>query len=131
MKSQKENNPKETLFHKLKNNTGLWQTVTIFSYIILFYGIIEYSFINYKAPLLILPLSIAALATISYRDLYYKLPSTNRRKTLPDAYSMELNTERIKAYKLLAEQYNISEGTVRDIFCSGLDWYKKEAEKQL
>ena len=49
-------------------------------------------------------------------------------KSLPDHYSGELNTERIKAYRLLHEHYNIEEGTVRDIFCKGADWYKQKAE---
>jgi hypothetical protein len=45
-------------------------------------------------------------------------------KSLPDHYAGELNTKRIKAYKMLHEQYNLEEGTVRDIFCKGADWYK-------
>ena len=49
-------------------------------------------------------------------------------KSLPDHYAGELNTERIKAYRLLHEQYNLEEGTVRDIFCKGADWYKQKAE---
>ena len=32
-------------------------------------------------------------------------------KSLPDHYAGELNTKRIKAYKLLHEQYNLEEGT--------------------
>lgn len=44
--------------------------------------------------------------------------------SLPDIYSRELNTERIKHYKHLAEGYNVSESTVRDIFCRGAEWYK-------
>ena len=43
-----------------------------------------------------------------------------------DVYSGDLNTERIKQYRLLHEQYNISESTVRDIFCKGIDWYKSQ-----
>ena len=49
-------------------------------------------------------------------------------KSLPDHYAGELNTERIKAYRLLHEQYNLEEGTVRDIFCKGADWYKQKVE---
>ena len=49
-------------------------------------------------------------------------------KSLPNHYIGELNTERIKAYILLHEQYNLEEGTVRDIFCKGADWYKQKAE---
>ena len=50
-------------------------------------------------------------------------------KSLPDHYAGELNTERIKAYRLLHEQYNLEEGTVRDIFCKGADWYKEQCQK--
>jgi hypothetical protein len=53
----------------------------------------------------------------------------NNTLILPDHYAGELNTKRIKAYQLLHEQYNLEEGTVRDIFCRGADWYKEEAEK--
>lgn len=50
-------------------------------------------------------------------------------KSLPDHYAGELNTKRIKAYRLLHEQYNLEEGTVRDIFCKGADWYKEQCRK--
>jgi|LSQX01.1.fsa_nt_gb hypothetical protein len=50
-------------------------------------------------------------------------------KSLPDHYAGQLNTERIKAYRLLHEQYNLEEGTVRDIFCKGADWYKEQCQK--
>jgi hypothetical protein len=50
-------------------------------------------------------------------------------KSLPDHYAGELNTKRIKAYKMLHEQYNLEEGTVRDIFCKGADWYKEQCQK--
>ena len=50
-------------------------------------------------------------------------------KSLPDHYAGQLNTERIKAYRLLHEQYNLEEGTVRDIFCKGADWYKEQCRK--
>lgn len=46
-----------------------------------------------------------------------------------DPYSGELNTKRIRAYKVLAQQYNISELTVGKIFCEGIDWYLKEIKK--
>lgn len=39
-----------------------------------------------------------------------------------DIYSGELNEQRIKSYKSLAKIYNITEGSVRDIFCSGAEW---------
>jgi hypothetical protein len=50
-------------------------------------------------------------------------------KSLPDHYAGELNTKRIKAYRLLHEKYNLEEGTVRDIFCEGADWYKKQCQE--
>lgn len=46
-------------------------------------------------------------------------------KSKIDIYSGELNTERIKQYKKLAELYNVQESTVRDIFCKGADWALK------
>lgn len=49
-------------------------------------------------------------------------------KSLPDHYAGELNTKRIKAYKMLAEQYIVDESTVRDCFCKGADWYKEQVE---
>jgi hypothetical protein len=52
-------------------------------------------------------------------------------KSLPDHYAGELNTKRIRAYKMLHKQYNIEEGTVRDIFCSGADWYKEQCQLHL
>jgi hypothetical protein len=54
---------------------------------------------------------------------------TDVSKSLPDHYAGELNTNRIKAYRLLHEQYNLEEGTVRDIFCKGADWYKEQCQK--
>ena len=53
----------------------------------------------------------------------------NVNKSLPDHYAGELNTQRIKAYRLLHEQYNLEEGTVKDIFCKGADWYKEQCQK--
>ena len=47
-------------------------------------------------------------------------------KSLPDHYAGQLNIDRIKAYRLLHKQYNLEEGTVRDIFCKGADWYKEQ-----
>lgn len=38
-------------------------------------------------------------------------------------YEGQLNIDRIKAYKKLAKEYNISELTVGLIFCKGIDWY--------
>jgi hypothetical protein len=39
----------------------------------------------------------------------------NVSKSLPDHYAGELNTKRIKAYRLLHWQYNLEEGTVQPI----------------
>lgn len=69
-------------------------------------------------------------------DSWYNIPVENTvdkifsilcvSKSLPDHYAGELNTKRIKVYKMLHEQYNLEEGTVRDIFCKGADWYKEQ-----
>jgi hypothetical protein len=37
-------------------------------------------------------------------------------------YKDELNTKRIAAYHKLMEQWNLQEGTVRDLFCAGIDF---------
>ena len=62
-----------------------------------------------------------------YEEMKVKNVSSNSSvmRSLPDIYSGKLNTMRIKKYKKLAEEYNISEGTVRDIFCKGADWHKE------
>jgi hypothetical protein len=39
-----------------------------------------------------------------------------------DIYGGKLNLERISAYKELAKEYRLQEGTVRDIFCKGAEW---------
>jgi hypothetical protein len=51
------------------------------------------------------------------------------KKILPDHYSGELNYLRIKEYRKICKEYNVSESTVRDIFCKGADWYKSVLEK--
>jgi hypothetical protein len=53
--------------------------------------------------------------------------------TKPDIYALgsSLNTERITKYRKLAEDFNIDEGTVRDIFCRGADWGIEVAERLL
>lgn len=43
---------------------------------------------------------------------------------LPQIYEGKLSVERINKYKKISEDLNIQEGTVRDIFCAGADWYK-------
>jgi len=49
----------------------------------------------------------------------------------PDIYTPSaLNTERIAKYRKLAEDYNIDEGTVRDIFCKGADWGIEVSERK-
>ena len=55
-----------------------------------------------------------------------KLSILDAEKKLPEHYEGELNTKRIKTYKRLAQDYNVDEGTVRDIFCKGADWYKEQ-----
>jgi len=49
------------------------------------------------------------------------LNKPNVMPSLPDIYSGKLNAKRIKKYKKLAQLYNVEEGTVRDIFCSGAE----------
>lgn len=57
-----------------------------------------------------------------------KLHKPDVMPSLPDIYRGKLNAKRIKKYKKLAQLYNIQEGTVRDLFCSGADWFKKVTE---
>ncbi len=40
-------------------------------------------------------------------------------KSLPDHYAGQLNTARIKTYRLLHEQYNLEEGTVETSSAKG------------
>ena len=61
-------------------------------------------------------------------ELVKKLTLTDVSFELPDHYAGKLNTHRIKAYRLLHEQYNLEEGTVRNIFCKGADWYKEQCQ---
>jgi hypothetical protein len=42
----------------------------------------------------------------------------------PDIYSGALNEKRIRAYRKFAEGYTVDEGTIRDAFCAGADFYK-------
>lgn len=55
----------------------------------------------------------------------------HKKSSLPDHYAGELNFKRIEAWQKLAKEYNIEEGTVREIFCKGADWYKKVIENNL
>ena len=61
-------------------------------------------------------------------DMNLELRSINRellnKRKLPDHYSGELNTVRIKTYTVLSEDYRADVSTVREIFCKGADWYK-------
>lgn len=45
-------------------------------------------------------------------------------KYLPDIYEGKTNTARIKAYRKLKELWNVDEGTIRDLFCAGAEWYR-------
>jgi ribosome recycling factor len=49
-------------------------------------------------------------------------PSQDGLITKIDIHPGELNTERIKRYSRLAEEYNVEKSTVRDIFHVGADW---------
>jgi hypothetical protein len=46
------------------------------------------------------------------------------RSAPPDIYSGALNEKRIRTYRLLAEGYTTDEGTIRDAFCAGADFYR-------
>ena len=50
--------------------------------------------------------------------------------SLPDPYKGDLNTERIAEYRKLKPLYALDGGSIRDLFCSGLDWYKSVIERQ-
>ncbi len=52
-----------------------------------------------------------------------------KTKELPDPYAMELNTERIKAYRELHKQFNVDESAIMHIFNAGIDWYKEQLEE--
>ena len=58
------------------------------------------------------------------------IPDTDGKEQDVDIYSGELNEQRIKEYRRLAEAYNITESSVRDIFCRGADWYKSQSQNQ-
>lgn len=53
-----------------------------------------------------------------------KFAEIETKPSFPDIYAGELNTERIEIYKGIAEEYNVDEGIIRDVFCKGADWYK-------
>ena len=63
-----------------------------------------------------------------YLDAIETLVNENSELTkylnFADPYKGDLNSERIKTYKRISEDYNVEEGTVRDIFSKGIDWYK-------
>jgi hypothetical protein len=50
---------------------------------------------------------------------------------LPDAYAGDLNTKRIKTYRRLADEvYSVDESVIRNIFNSGIDFYKESLTKK-
>lgn len=53
----------------------------------------------------------------------YKNQENNLK--LPDIYNGEINAIRIKEYTTLHQEYNSELSTIRDVFCKGADWYKK------
>lgn len=63
-------------------------------------------------------------------DRCIELASEKERERIlaADPYANDLNGERIKACKRLAELYTISESSVRGIFCQGVDWYRKKLQ---
>ena len=50
--------------------------------------------------------------------------------SLPNPYEGELNTERIAEYRKLKPLYALDGGSIRDLFCSGVNWYKSVIERQ-
>lgn len=46
-------------------------------------------------------------------------------------YGGDLNIERIKAYRSLHDKYIISEVTVGEIFCAGMDWMKQKYDENI
>jgi hypothetical protein len=61
----------------------------------------------------------------------YRVLLTNKDKEieklkteLPDIYTGDLNTERIKTYRKYGEHFFGNESIIRDSFCRGADWYK-------
>ena len=53
---------------------------------------------------------------------------SNKKYVSPDPYSGYLNELRIKVYRKYAEGFNVEEGTIRDAFCRGIDWYRNTIE---
>lgn len=49
-------------------------------------------------------------------------PVKGEEAEIPDFYAGWLNTERIKEYRWLAKRFTCDEGTVRDLFCHGIDF---------
>ena len=69
-------------------------------------------------------------AAMYSRDMVIECLEEALAKSLPNHYAGELNTERIKTYRLIHQQYSdLEEGTVRNIFCKGADWYKEQCLK--
>jgi len=67
--------------------------------------------------------------TLTYTIIDYLEAKIKEGETLPNIYKLgELNTKRIAAYRKFAELYDVEEGTIRDAFCKGADWYKELIE---
>jgi len=60
------------------------------------------------------------------------LPEANRNAVLadglPDHYAGDLNKQRIKQYKMLANRYGVKDDIAMHIFCAGADWYKQQVK---
>ena len=60
------------------------------------------------------------------------LPEANRNAMLadglPDHYAGDLNKQRIKQYKMLANRYGVKDDIAMHIFCAGADWYKQQVK---
>ena len=66
--------------------------------------------------------SAQLVGAINLHESEYKINPENR----PNIYKGELNLKRIKTIHNISERYNLQEGTVRDLFCAGADFYRDQ-----
>jgi hypothetical protein len=68
------------------------------------------------------------VATLGYGSallltlLKHDYDEKNKKIVYHIIYEGKLNEERISKYLKIAEEYSISESSVRDIFCKGAEW---------
>lgn len=87
--------------------------------------------IDKHGPLGTPPAELVSLVLREKNRQIITLTNVIKNMQLPDIYKGELNTQRIKAYQLFGEKYNVSIGVIRDSFCEGADWYKELVLSQL